>query len=245
MEKKTGLHTLDKTDEYIGWPFYDKYLEDETYARPSQEDIMCEVQLNSLSTHEELRPRVPEQIFYSELEKYKDSWVPYLQRPGFSNNREGLMLWGLEGDTPGDSMSMPDARKRTKNPNLKESDFSYPTQFYKDMTCLHRICEYFSPLGRTYIIKANIGAFFPPHRDFPLISRDCFRIVAFWGNVRDYFWETDGQRLKIEKGRFYYVDTRKTHQTHMWGNDEPSYHLIMNIPKTWDNVLKLMSLMQR
>lgn len=228
-------------DKFFGRPFYQKYLEDETYARPTPEDIMCETQLNSLSVHEELIPRIDHKLFLEEIEKYSNEWVPYLERPGYVNDREGLLLFGLEGDSHNDSLSMPEARKRTGNENLKESDFSHATQLYHDMTCLHDICEYFSPVGRTYIVKANTGSFFPPHKDFPLISRDCFRIVAFFGDVKNYEWKTDGRKLDIDLGFTYYVDTRKTHQTHMWGSNS-SYHLIMNIPKTWDNVLKLMSI---
>jgi hypothetical protein len=243
MSKKIDLIPIEK-DDFYGFNFYKKYTEDKSYARPTNEDIMCETQLNSLSTHEKLRPRIDNNIFLKEVNLYKDKWRPYLQRPGFVNDREGLLLWGLEGDSCNDSLSMPEARRRTENPNLKESEFCYPTQFYKDIPCLHRICEYFAPLGRTYIVKANKGSFFPPHKDFPLISRDCFRIVCFWGNTTEYSWETDSQKLIIQSGNTYYVDTRKTHQTHMWG-EEPSYHLIMNIPKTWKNVVKLMSICQK
>ncbi len=38
-----------------------------------------------------------------------------------------------------------------------------------------------------------------------------------------------------------YVDTTKEHRTHSWRNR--SIHLIMNIPKTWENVMKLMSVL--
>lgn len=230
--------------EFFGWNFYKKYKEDKTYARPTQEDIMCEVQLNSLSTHETLKPYTSNNKFLEQIEPYADKWVPYLHRPGFVNDRQGLMLSGLKGDSYDDSLSIPEARRRTGNPDLKESEFSYPTQLYKDLSCLHKVCDYFSPLGRTYIVKANKGSFFPPHRDYPLISRDNFRIVSFFGDTRSYSWETAGQKLQINPGKFYYVDTRKPHQTHMWG-EEPSYHLIMNIPKTWDNVVKLMSIISK
>lgn len=243
MKKKVELIPNNKHDFY-GWNFYEKYMQDNTYGRPTFEDVMCETQLNSLSIHEELRPKINPNSFFNEVNAYKDEWIPYLQRPGFVNDREGLLLWGLEGDSHDDSLSMPEARKRTNNPDLKESDFNFPTQFYKDMPCLHQICEHFAPLGRTYIVKANKGSFFPSHKDFPLISRDCFRVVCFWGDIKRYHWETEGQRLNIEEGRCYFVDTRKIHRTNSWA-DDPSYHLIMNIPKTWENVLKLMSICQK
>lgn len=243
MSKKPELIPTNN-DSFFGWNFYEKYLRLEDYAKPTPEDIMCEVQLNSLSTQEQLIPYISNDKFTEQIKQYENEWVPYLQRPDYHNDREGLLLFGLEGDNHNDSLSMPEARKRTGIPELKESDFSVPTQFYKDMTCLHELCEYFAPLGRTFIVKANTGSFFPPHKDFPLISRDCFRVVAFFGHVSGYRWETDGKKLDIIPGKTYYVDTRKTHQTHAWGQ-QPSYHLIMNIPKTWENVLKLMSICNR
>lgn len=244
MEKTDDLFELEKRNGFFGWNFYKKYKEEENYGRPTQDDIMCEVQLNSLSTHEVLKPFTSNNLFLEQIKPYADKWVPYLPRPGAINDREGLLLWGLEGDACTDSLSIPEARRRVGNPNLKETEFKYPTQLYKDLTCLHEVCDYFAPLGRTYLIKANKGSFFPPHRDHPLISRDNFRIACFFGDTGAYSWETAGEKLQIKPGCFYYIDTRKTHQTHMWG-DDPSYHLIINVPKTWDNVVKLMSTLRR
>ena len=49
----------------------------------------------------------------------------------------------------------------------------------------------------------------------------------------------DGQIWPIKAGGVYYIDTKKTHRTHAWKDN--SLHLVMNIPKTWENVMKLMS----
>ena len=51
-----------------------------------------------------------------------------------------------------------------------------------------------------------------------------------------------GQKWPITPGKAYYVDTRKTHRTHSWFNN--SLHLVVNVPKTWENVMKLMSVTQ-
>tara|TARA_B110000503_G_scaffold125542_1_gene193204 strand:+ start:3158 stop:3850 length:693 start_codon:yes stop_codon:yes gene_type:complete len=221
--------------------FYQEYLDNPKYGRPTPEDIMCEVQLNSLPGWEKLVKVFNEDEFLAQLAPYQEQFVPYLPRPGRTNHREGLLLSGLEGDSPNVSLSMPEARTRTGNSKLKESEFCYPTQFYHDMKCLQPVLDYFQPLGRTYIVKAYGGSYFPSHKDHPLISRDCFRIVAFCGNVENYRWELEGQPIPVQRGGWYYVDTRKTHQTFQML--EPSYHLIANIPKTWDNILKLMSIL--
>ena len=203
---------------------------------PTQEQLMCEMQLAALDFWEPLRFKVKEKTFNEQIESYQDKWIPYLRKEGVMNDREGMMLWGLEGDTHTDSLSMPEAIRRTGR-SLKDSDFKYPTELYNQLECLHPALDMFAPLGRTMLIKMNKGSFFVPHKDDPYLTRDCFRIAAFFGKVNDFEWEMCGQKVDIEPGRFYYVDTRKTHRTHSWQHS--SIHLIVNIPKTWENVLKI------
>jgi len=76
-----------------------------------------------------------------------------------------------------------------------------------------------------------------------MLNRKCFRVAAFIGTEVDhesFEWESDGRRWPIKQNRAYYIDTRKTHRTHSWVNN--SYHLIINVPKTWENVMKLFSI---
>lgn len=206
------------------------------WFEPTPEDIKCELQLSALDFWEPLKQKVKEKEFTSQLEMYNNNWIPYLRKEGIMNDREGMLLSGLEGDSYTDSLSMPEAIKRTGK-YLYDKDFKYPTELYKNLTCLHPVLETFAPLGRTMLIKMNKGSFFVPHKDDPYLTRDCFRIAAFFGNIRDFEWEMCGQKVDIEPGRFYYIDTRKTHRTHAWQHS--SIHLIVNIPKTWENVMKL------
>lgn len=209
---------------------------------PTAEDIKCELQLQALSDFEPLMFEIDYDLFRQEITQYEDRWISYLPREGIINNRQGLCLVGLENDLPTDSSSLPEARRRTGNKTLNELDFNVPTQLYKDLTCLHKILGYWSPIGRTMLVKTNAGGWFPPHKDHPLLTRDCFRVIAFIGSAVDheaYEWEMNGRTWPIKQNRSYYVDTRKTHRTHSW--QENSIHLIMNIPKTWENVLKLMA----
>jgi hypothetical protein len=209
---------------------------DPDWFDPSPEDLKCEMQLAALDFWEPLNFKVKEKTFNEQLEQYNDKWVPYLRKEGVMNDREGMLLWGLEGDSYTDSLSMPEAIRRTGK-NLKDADFKYPTELYNHLECLHPALDFFAPLGRTMLIKMNKGSFFVPHKDDPYLTRDCFRIAAFFGKVNDFEWEMCGQKVDIEPGRFYYVDTRKTHRTHSWQHS--SIHLIVNIPKTWENVLKI------
>ena len=92
------------------------------------------------------------------------------------------------------------------------------------------------------IIRSNQGGWFPPHRDSPYLARDCFRVITFLGNASgmdSYEWWLNDTRQTIIANKTYFVDTRKVHRTHSWEAD--SLHLILNVPKTWENVMKLMS----
>jgi len=230
----------DRFKKYIGNDFVAANKNNPDFMQPSAEDIKCELQLNMLGTYEPMHFKINLEQFTKQIAKYEDAWVPYLPREGKDNSRQGLLLWGLEGDSHSDSLSLPEARKRVGK-KVMESDFKHPTELYKDLTSVHDLCDFFSPLGRTFLVRANAGAYFPPHRDHAYLTRDCFRIVAFLNNTdnTNYEWIQDNSPININEGSAYYIDTTKMHRTNAWQNG--SIHLIMNIPKTWENVMKLMS----
>lgn len=232
----------DRFKKYIHNDFIGLHNTDPNFLIPNEEQMRCEQQLALLGDFSKLRFRINLKEFDSEISQYKDAWVPYLPREGEHPNRQGLMLWGLEGDSPSDSLSLPEARKRAGK-KVFEADFKYPTPLYKNLYSVQDLCDYFAPLGRTFLIRVNAGSYFPPHRDHPYLTRDCFRICAFLKNTgsEEFEWIHNHKQLPINPGDVIYVDTTKEHRTHAWVND--SIHLIMNIPKTWENVLKLMSVL--
>jgi len=208
---------------------------------PTSEDIKCELQLQALSLMEPLRFEIDTKLFKQELAYFNDKWVPYLRREGVSNDREGICLMSMPGDSFKDGLSMPEACARHGR-KLSECDFNSKTEAYERLTSLHEVLDFFQPLGRTMLIKTNAGGWFPPHKDAPELTRDCFRIAGFLSpqtGPDSYEWHMENQTWPIVPGTLYYVDTRKTHRTHSWKNN--SIHLIVNVPKTWENVIKLMS----
>ena len=48
-----------------------------------------------------------------------------------------------------------------------------------------------------------------------------------------------GKKWPITPGKAYYVDTRKTNTPHTVGLT--TVYTVVNVPKTWENVIKLMS----
>lgn len=238
------LNLMPLADGNVQGNYYKKWIDSgKTRFEPTSDDIKCELQLSAIGDFEPLKFKLDQQLFSKEIEPWKNEWVPYLRREGVSNDRSGLLLVGLDGDSPTDSLSMPEARKRVGH-RLDETDFTVKTELYKQLTCLHPLLETFDTLGRTMLIKSNAGGWFPPHRDWPILTRDCFRIIVFIGKHVDhmaYEWEMNGKRWPIQQNRAYYVDTRKTHRTHSWQDD--SIHCVVNVPKTWENVMKTISML--
>jgi len=222
---------------------YLQSFKDGTFSHPKLLDIATEMQLDAIGDFVPLSIKINLSEFRKEISKYDGQWVPYLHREGSLNDRDGLNMVGLPGDTPQDSISMPEAQKRAGR-KLNELDFDTPTQLYHDTPSLHPILDYFPKLGRCTLVKVNKGGWFPSHRDGVLLQRKCFRIVAFLTNTghQSYQWEHDYSIRSIEEGRCYYIDTRKQHRTHSYQHG--SIHLVLNIPKTYENVLRVLNILE-
>lgn len=209
---------------------------------PIKEDtLLCETQLLALGHFFPLRKFFIEPSqFLDEIKAYENEWVDYLPRKDRPNNRKGLSLTGIPGDSYKENLSMPEARRK-HNKELFESDFSMPTQLYHDLPCLHPLLEYFSPLGRTFLIKSNEAGWFAPHRDGKWIARDTFRLIVFLNNCGkgQYEIKLDNRTLNIEIGQVYYINTRLEHYTFSMRDD--SIRLIINVPMNLENVLKLLT----
>lgn len=222
--------------------FYSRWLDNPEKFEPSFEDIKCELQLSTLSEFEPLNFSVDYAQFKKEIAPWNDKWQPYLRRQGLANDREGLLLVGLEGETPKDCGNKPKLEKQLGR-KVNDIECQTPTQLYHELACLHPLLDYFSPIGRTVLVKVNAGGWFHSHKDNPMLTRNCFRIGVFIGDSVDhesFEWDINGVRQMIKSNRAYYIDTRKTHRTHSWNND--SIHCIVNVPKTWENVIKLMTM---
>jgi hypothetical protein len=208
------------------------------------ETVANELALLNLGAFEPLNIKINCNKFMHEIAKFDNDWIDYLPRPDRPNNRKGLTVTNLEGkthkDTPSLAQAIYEAGKR-----VSENDFRYPTDVYNSCSSLHKLLNEFDPLGRTFLIKSNIGGYFVPHRDHPSMPRECFRLAVFLNNCGplQYDWIVDTDRkLQIEHGRVYYINTRMTHRTISWVND--SIHLILNVPFNSQNVSKVLAHLQ-
>lgn len=213
---------------------------------PSQislEHLSNEVSLLNLGSVIPLNIKIDCNNFMNEIKQFDNDWVDYLPRTDRPNNRKALCLTNLPGADHKTNVSLAQASYAAKR-KLSELEFSTPTEVYKKCSSLHSFLDQWKPLGRTFLVKSNIGGYFVPHRDHPSMPRDVFRLIAFLNNCgpMDYDWLMEDQKMKIEMGRVYYVNTRLTHRTISWVND--SIHLILNVSFNTDNVKKIISNLQ-
>lgn len=207
------------------------------------EHLANELALLQLGDFIPLNIRINLRQFHEEISKFKDAWVDYLPRTDRPNNRKGLTLTNLPGAGCQGVPSLAQAMHMLGRP-VSEMEFNEPTELYHACDSLKPFLDMFSPLGRTFIVKCDTGGYFVPHRDHPSMPRSVLRLAVFLGNVgpNQYDWLMEDQRLNIEPGRVYYINTRKTHRTISWVDN--SMHLILNIPMNTENVAKIIANLQ-
>lgn len=210
--------------------------EDQTLA-----NVADELALLSLGDCEPLTWKINTSQFMEEIRRFDNDWVPYLPRTDRVNSRTSLTLTNLPGKTHKDNPSQAQASYAAGR-KVFEEEFCMPTEVYHACPSLHGLLNTFSPLGRTFLVKANTGGYFVPHRDHPASPRESLRIIVFLNNCDTYEYDWifgADNKIPIELGRAYYANTKKTHRTISWVDD--SIHLIINVPFTSENVSKVIA----
>ena len=205
--------------------------------------VADELALLSIGDWEPLRIKINYKQFQKEIKEFDAEWVDYLPREDRPNNRLGLAVTNLPGKTHQDNPSLAQACVEAGR-RLHEADFNVPTEAYDRLPSLHPLLEEFSPLGRTFLVKSGIGGYFVPHRDHPTMPRDSFRIAVFLQDCEplNFDWIHGNEKMLIEHGRPYFINTKKIHRTMSWAKN--STHLIINVPFTSANVSKLIANLQ-
>ena len=209
-------------------------------SRVDLETVANELALLNLGSFEPLKFHINLEQYRQEISQFKNDWVDYLPRTDRPNNRKALTLTNLPGKTHTDVPSLAEACYTEKR-KVSELEFNQPTAVCRACTSLHPLIKEWHPLGRTFIVRSDIGGYFVPHRDHPSMPREVFRIVVFLNNCGplQYDWLMDDRKMNIQMGQAYYVNTRMTHRTISWVND--SQHLILNVPFTSVNVAKVIA----
>lgn len=155
----------------------------------STETLANEVSLLSIGDFEPLNIKVNTTALMHEISQFREDWQDYLPRTDRANNRQGLTLTTLPGNTHLDAPSLAEASYAAKR-RLSELEFNNKTPVYNACRSLEPLLSLFPELGRTFFVKSNIGGYFVPHRDHPAMPRDVFRLVMFVNNCGplDYDW---------------------------------------------------------
>lgn len=199
---------------------------------PSMNDLACELQLSMLPSISKLDLTIKENI-QEKLDKFE--WKPYNIKN--NNNRYFLPIVNYDGkiDSP---ISLHDLYKKT-NTSMKEKDFTSKTPFYYS-TSLSELFDSFE-LGRSFFLKMDPGSYFPIHTDYNFVTRDCFRIVGFFGDISGLTWKQENNIFVPQENSIYYIDVTKPHSTFTYSSN---IHMILNIQKTWKNVSTLISFLE-
>lgn len=217
-------------------PKYHEYPKEMSF--PTEEDLACEAQLSAIGTWEPLKFNIDEIEWKQNEKSVTELWRPFQPKPGISNDRESILLYGAQGAQPTDPCGL---AQMARNTGVKPSEDSmiYPTSAKQKFTCLNEVFDYFD-FGRTFAVRLNQGGHYPPHRDHLLLRRPTFRLIAFLGDSTGALkWEVEEQRVHVEPNHLYYVDTRKMHS--LWSGRHKSTMVVFNVMKNWENVLKVLS----
>lgn len=218
------------------------YDEDPTDWTPTNEDIACELQLLGLGDWEPLNFKFGIEEWIDNQKKLKKYYTPFQPKKGVLNDRHSVLIYGLQGDHPSRPTGLDQIRKELGYMPLEE-EFRHPTEAHPLLTSYHKVFDHFGEMGRCFVLKLNAGGFYPYHRDFPFITRNTIRLIGFHGssNSDQLEWEVAGQKQPILPNTLYYVNTMKRHRLSSWKHD--SDMVVLNVPKTWKNVLKLMTVL--
>ena len=203
--------------------------------------------LTNLGDTIKLKLHINEHNVLTQLDQFKNNWTPYNKEKdihdGVRNNRWGLPITSHSGDVMDNyHLNSFGHMQRYHNIAMQESDFTTPTEVYNNVSDLKSLVDVFSPdLGRVHLLRVDQGGFFPPHRDFPGIGPEYFRLLCVFGKCKpEHFVHTlDGKIFYPDPGYVYFINFQKEHS--VFSFTDGLYALILTIKlnqRTHDLIIK-------
>ena len=147
-----------------------------------------------------------------DLEQFKDNWCPYNVKKDKVNNRWGLPITSHSGDVMDNyHLNSFGHMQRYHDVEMKEENFTTPTEVYHKMPELAKLVDIFSPdIGRVHLLRVAQGGFFPPHRDWPGADPEYFRLLMVMGNCKpeNFVHMLDGKPMYPDPGFLYFINLR-------------------------------------
>jgi hypothetical protein len=171
------------------------------------------------------------------VEPYKSHWKPYNPRKSHIP-REGLSLTSLDGGFSG----VPDLDSlmeynRENGTQYNETSFRAPTPLLKSDYLSTVLGKFIPHLGRSHLIRLHAGGYFPFHRDSAgLGMASTFRLIALLEEcgAGRFCFLYDNQRLNLELGHLYFLNTKVEHALFSFGADATL--LVLNVILSEDSV---------
>lgn len=186
--------------------------------------------LTSLGNCYALRTFFDIKTMHELVEPYQSHWKPYNPRKSHIP-RLGLSLTSLDGGFSG----VPDLDSlmeynRQNGTHYDETSFRAPTPLLKSDYMSTVLRDFIPHLGRSHLIRLNAGGYFPFHRDSAgLGSTKTFRLIALLEEcgAGQFCFLYDNQRLVMELGSVYFLNTKVEHALFSFGADATL--LVLNV----------------
>ncbi len=201
-------------------------------------------ELTSFGQYFALNLRCDRYVVRAELEAFAQDWRPYNRnKPGFK--RYGLSVTSLNGELSGDDdLTSLTEYNRLHGTNRDELSFRTLTKVYEGVPQIHGVVDPFREfLGRTHFLKFDAGGYFPYHRDAYRTPHVAFRIFVplHCHSCRDFIFLLGNERLELEPGRAYFINTRMEHA--LFVMDSNSVHLVLNVELTRESLTRVEELL--
>ena len=178
-----------------------------------------------------------------DLEQFKDNWCPYNVKKDKVNNRWGLPITSHSGDVMDNyHLNSFGHMQRYHDVEMKEENFTTPTEVYHKMPELAKLVDVFSPdIGRVHLLRVDQGGFFPPHRDWPGADPEYLRLLMVMGNCKpeNFVHMLDGKPMYPDPGFLYFINFQKDHS--VFSFSDGLYALILTVKlneRTHDLIIK-------
>jgi hypothetical protein len=127
---------------------------------------------------------------------------------------------------------------------MKEENFTTPTKVYHSIPELAKLVDEFAPdIGRVHLLRVDQGGFFPPHRDFPGLGPEYFRLLCVFGKCKpeNFVQLINGKTAYFDPGYFYFANFQREHS--VFSFTDHVYSLILTVKlnqRTHDIILRNM-----
>lgn len=203
--------------------------------------------LTNLGSYARLNLHLKEHEVLKQLEQFDNNWCPYNQKKdstdGVINNRWGLPITSRTGDVMDNyHLNSFGYMQEYHNADLKESDFTTPTDVYHAIPTIKNVVDIFNPdIGRVHLLKVNKGGYFPPHRDWAGYAPEYFRLTCVFGSCSefDYVQMLHDQPFRPAAASLYFVNFQLNHSVFSFSDN--LYNLILTVKlnqRTHDLILK-------